>query len=191
MTKYLAGTAFALCLTASAALAEGWTLNADQSRLAFGSVKDSFNGEVHSFEGLTGTVSDDGAVAIEIPLAGVTTNIDIRDERMREFLFNNTPTATLSAMLDMDALSTMQPGDTTTMELASVLSLLGNDVDVSTEIFAARLSDRSVLVTTNDMLFLNTDQLDIDAGIDKLQELASLDSITRAIPVTVRFIFEQ
>lgn len=191
MTKYLVGTALALCLTSTASFAQDWTLDSEDSRLSFGSIKNSYVGEVHTFEGLTGTVNREGVVAIEVPLSGVSTNIDIRNERMMEFVFNSVPSATLSATLDMDAFSSMRPGDTETMELDATLSFLGNDVDVYTEVFVARLSGRSVLVTTNDMLFLDTDQLGIDSGIDKLQELASLDSITRATPIAIRLIFER
>lgn len=191
MTKFLTTTAFALCVTASSALAQDWTLNADASRLAFGSIKNSFIGEAHSFEGLSGSVNAKGDVAIDIPLGGVATNIDIRNERLIEFVFNNAPSATLSANFDMKALKSLRPGDTTTMELDAVLSLLGNDVDVSTEVFVARLSGGRVMVTTNDMIFLDTEELGIDGGIDKLQELASLDSIARATPITVRFVFDR
>ena len=191
MTKYLVGTALALCFTATASFAQDWTLNSADSRLAFGSIKNSYIGETHTFEGLTGTVSSEGIVAIEIPLSKVSTNIDIRNERMAEYVFNSVPSATLAATLEMDALTAMQPGDTTTMEVDATLSLLGKDVDVYTEVFVARLSDDSVLITTSDMLFLDTDQLGIDSGIDKLQELASLDSIARATPITIRLVFER
>lgn len=191
MTKHIFGTALALCLTATGAFAQDWKLSTENSRLAFGSVKNSYNGEVHTFEGLTGMVSADGAVKIDIPLGGVSTNIEIRNERFGEFLFKNAPTATLSAALDMDALSAMKPGETTTLPLEADLSFLGNDIFVETEVFVARMSADSVLVTTNDMLFIDTEELGIDTGIDKLQELASLDSITRTTPITVRFVFTQ
>ncbi|MEL6532735.1 MAG: YceI family protein, partial [Pseudomonadota bacterium] len=49
----------------------------------------------------------------------------------------------------------------------------------------------SVMVTTNDMLFLAADEAGIDGAIDTLMELAGLDSITRAVPVTLRFVFEE
>lgn len=191
MTKMLMSAALTLCMTAGGAMAQDWTLDSDASRLAFGSVKNSYTGEAHTFEGLTGTVDGSGAVSIDIPLANVATNIDIRNERMLEYVFNNAPSATLTAQLDMDDITDLRPGRTMTTEVDATLSLLGNDVNVYTEMFVARLSGRSVMVTTNDMLFLATDELGIDAGIDKLQELAGLDSITRATPVTVRLVFER
>ena len=189
MTKIFKTAAAAVCMMASSVAADGWTLDGDASRLAFGSIKNAYVGEAHSFDALSGSVAEDGAVAIEIGLGAVNTNIDIRNERMVEHVFNSVPAATISAQLDLAALDSMAPGDTKTMELDAVLSLLGEDVSLFTEVFVARLSDDSVMVTTNDMLFLATDELGVDGGIDKLQELAGLDSIARATPVTARFVF--
>ena len=191
MTKFLTSALVALSMTATAAMAQDWTLDTDTSRMAFGSVKNGYVGEVHTFEGLTGSVSRDGDVSIEIPLAGVSTNIDIRNERFAEFVFANAPTATLTAALDMAVLKKMRAGDSKTMELDATLEFLGEEVDVFTEVFVVRTSARDVMVTTNDMVMLATDELGIDASIDKLQELASLDSITRVTPVTVRFMFSR
>jgi len=82
--------------------------------------------------------------------------------------------------------------DTDTSRMAfATLEFLGEEVDVFTEVFVVRTSARDVMVTTNDMVMLATDELGIDASIDKLQELASLDSITRVTPVTVRFMFSR
>lgn len=184
-------TALTFSLIAGAASAQSWTLNTDSSRLAFGSVKNSFIGEVHTFEGLTGSVDRDGMVSVDIPLANVATNIDIRNERLVEFVFENSPSATLSAEIDMDDLKRLRPGESAVIEADVDLSFLGQDVSVFSELFVVRTSGSSVMVTTNDIVYVDTEQLGIDAGIDKLQELASLDSITRAVPVSIRFVFER
>jgi hypothetical protein len=62
MTIYLVGTTLALCLTSTMAFAQDWTLNSEDSRLAFGSIKNSYIREAHTFEGLTGTVSREGVI---------------------------------------------------------------------------------------------------------------------------------
>lgn len=191
MNKSLLAAAVALCMGTTSVAAQDWTLDAEASRLAFGSVKNSYIGEVHTFEGLSGTVSRDGEVAIEVSLADVSTNIDIRNERMGEHVFDGTPSATLSGIIDMDALKSMRPGQSSIIEMDATLSFLGQDIDVFTELFVIRTSPRSVMVTTNDMIMLTTEDLGIDAGIDTLQSLANLDSITRVTPVTLRFVFER
>jgi len=191
MTRTLLSAALALCLTATGAFAQDWTLNPDTSRLAFGSVKNHNIGEVHTFEGLNGTVSRDGNVVVEIPLTGVSTNIDIRNERLGEYVFAGAPMATLSGTIDMAEFKSLRPGKSDIIEMDAVLSFLGQDVDVSTELFVVRTSARSVMVTTNDMVMLTTEDLGIDAGIDILQQLANLEDITRVTPVTIRFVFER
>lgn len=181
----------ALALSTSTAWAAGWTLDNDQSRLSFGSIKSNFIGEVHHFKNLSGHVNSDGNANISIDLSSVETNIDIRNERMIEHVFKAAGNATLTSQLDLAAISTLPVGGTTTIATEASLSLLATDTDFDVELFVARLGDDSVLVTTNDMVFLDTDEAGIDPAIDILQELASLDSITRSVPVTLRFVFTQ
>lgn len=189
MKRILLLTTLVAATVAGTAHAESWKLDGENSRIGFGSVKNHYAGEVHSFGGLTGTVQD-GKAEITIDLASVETNADIRNERMIEHVFKNTPNATLSAELDTEALSAMSAGDTSVMEVDATLSFLGQDIEVFTELFVARMSDERVLVTTNDLLYVDTEELGIDGGIDMLKEIAGLDDITRAVPVTIRMVFD-
>ena len=191
MKTLLSTSALILGLTAAPLLAADWTLNADASRLAFGSIKKNIIGEVHNFDGLSGSVNTDGVAAIEIDLASVETNIDIRNERMAEHVFKFAPKAMSTAQLDMEALSAMEAGQSEVMDVEAVLSLLGVETEFYTEVFVMRTSEKSVLVTSNDMIFLTSEELEIEEGVSKLQELAELPGITRAAPVTLRFVFEQ
>ena len=56
--------------------------------------------------------------------------------------------------------------------------------------FVARLSDDRVLVTTNDMIFVSTYDVGVNAAVDKLMEIAGLPNISRAVPITARFVFD-
>jgi hypothetical protein len=183
-------TAAALALLATTASAEDWTLNGDSSRLAFGSIKKHTAGEVHEFQSLSGGV-ENGMAKIEIDLTSLETYADIRNTRMAEHVFKMAPSASFAAELDMEMLEAMEVGDTAVIDFDGVLSLLGQDVEVYTELFVARMSDSRVMVTTNDMVWLTTEELGIDAGVDKLKELAELSDITRAVPLTVRLFFDK
>lgn len=191
MFKFIqtAATGLAIVLSGMAAQAESWTLDGAASKLAFGSVKFNDTGEVHSFGGLDGTVGTDGAVSLGIDLASVETNIDIRNERMIEFVFQFAPKATVTAQIDMSAMEALRVGESTVIEADGVVSLIGTDVDLYGDLFVMRLAEDKVMVTTDSMIFLSTADAGIDAGVDKLQELASLESITRAVPVTMRLMF--
>lgn len=183
-------TAALLAATATVASAQSWTLNSDQSNLSFGSIKNDYTGEVHTFNALSGTVSDAGIVSIEVDLTSVQTNIDIRDERMIEFVFEAAQTATLSAEIDMAGMEAMAVGDMATIDAFGTLSLLNEDIPVDVALFVARIAENKVLVTSDGMLMISTDDIGVDAGIDMLQELAGLDGITRVTPVTMRLVFD-
>jgi len=80
-----------IAVSASTVLAGGhgpsWNLSNADSKVAFGSVKADVVGEVHQFGSVSGNMNDNGVATIEIDLASVNTNIDIRNERMQEHVF--------------------------------------------------------------------------------------------------------
>lgn len=179
-----------MSMIAGPTLAGDWKLDSTASKIAFASIKNDYVGEVHTFKELSGSVSDEGVADIAIDLSSVETLIDIRNERMAEHVFKMLPSARLTAQLDLSEAQKVAVGDMMTMDVEAVLSLVGTEVDVYTEMVMVRLSEDRVMVMSNDMAFLETDTAGIDEGIDKLQELAGLDMIARAVPVTVRFVFD-
>jgi len=185
----LAAMALALSLVGTNGYAQNWNLVPDASHLAFGSIKKDKIGEVHSFKTLSGSVREDGTVMLSIDLNSVETNIDIRNERMIEHVFKAAGQAELKASVDMAALNTLAVGDTQVIDVVGALSLLGTSVELDAEMFVARLSQDKVMVSTNDMIFLGSEEAGIDAGVSKLMELAKLPGITRTSPVTMRLIF--
>lgn len=193
--KTLAGYVAALSLMAGAAFADGhasWKSVADESSVAFGSVKKNVAGEVHHFGSVMGSVSEAGAVSIDIDLSSVETYIDIRNERMTEHVFQGgTAKATLTGEVDMDDVSGLAVGETTLTDFEGTLNLAGVEADIEAEMLVARLGENRVLVTTADFIMLSTADLGIDAGIDKLMGLAKLPGITRVSPVSIRMVFEK
>ncbi len=181
----------ASAFVAGPTLAADWILKSDSSHLAYGTVKIDDVGEVNSFTNLSGHVSEDGKVEIDIDLSSVETNIDIRNERMIEHVFRKAATATLTAKIDMKEVSGLDVGASTTVDVGAKLSLVGTDVDFDTEMFILRLSETSVMVSTNDMVFISAEDAGVSAGVDKLMELAQLPGITRTVPVTARLMFSQ
>lgn len=181
----------ALALTIVPTFSLAWELDATESVVSFGSIKNDFIGEAHTFSGLSGTVDADGSVSVTIDLTSLDTNIDIRNERMAEHVFQGLATAEISAAVDVAEIKKLRPGQSTTMEVDAVMNLLGNEVDVFLDAFVLKLSPSRVMVSTNTAAYLSTEELGVDAGIDVLQELANLDSITRVTPITLRLMFER
>ncbi|MEM9221410.1 MAG: YceI family protein [Pseudomonadota bacterium] len=178
-------------LSAQAAHADTWTLDGDESKIAFGSIKNNQIGEVSTFKTISGGVDDGGTATVEIDLGSLDTKIDIRNERMIKHVFNAIPSAKVSAAIDMNAVSKLGVGDTMVLPSRATLSFLGKDLNVSAELFIARLAEDKVLVATADMIMFSTTVAGIDPGIDVLREIASLQEITRVAPVTLRLVFER
>jgi len=164
----LAGLALAF---ATPAFAESWTLDGDSSKVAFGSVKKDTVGEVHHFTSVSGSVDDAGKVSVSIDVASVETWIDIRNERIQKMVLNASPKAVLSAQVDAEALGKLAPGDTTLVDVEGTLSLNGNDVPIETSLFVARLSDKKMMVTTDEMIMLSTEEAGIDDGVSQLMKI--------------------
>ena len=176
---------------AAPAYADSWTLDGEASKVAFGSVKKNTVGEVHHFKSVSGSVDDAGKVNVEIDVASVETWIDIRNERIQKMVFDASPKAILTAQVDAEALNKLAPGDTTTVDVEGNLSINGNDIEIATALFVARLSDKKMMVTTDEMIMLSTKEAGIDGGIDQLMKVAKLPGITRVSPVTLRLVFAQ
>lgn len=197
MRKLLIGiaTVFALGISGLPAFAAGhggvsWVLDADASRIAFGSIKKDTVGESHHFETISGTVNGAGDVVIEIDLSSVETWIDIRNERMFEHVFKSMATATLNANVPMDDLMALEVGGMKEVSITGTLGLGGMVVPIEATMFAVRLSEMRVMVMTDEMIFISTADMGVDGGVDMLAELAKLPSITRSIPVTMRLVFD-
>ena len=71
MRKYLiAGLTVLVAALGTTIIADTWTLDGDNSKVAFGSVKKDTIGEVHHFETIAGTVDTSGAVSVQIHPSG-------------------------------------------------------------------------------------------------------------------------
>lgn len=190
--KTLKTLAFTASLLATAPAFAEWKSVDDMSRVAFGSIKGDVTGEVHHFNQVSGTVSDDGKLAMTIDLASIETNIDIRNERMMAHVFDKgKATATLTGEIDMDEVNALKPGDSTIVEVFTTLAFAGTENDIDARMLVVRLAEDKVLVTTEDFLMISTEDLGIEGGIDTLMQLASLSGITRVTPVSVRMVFKK
>lgn len=178
------------CLALPTAAAD-WTLSTDASTLGFVTIKNGDTAEAHSLSGLSGTVAEDGTAAVDIPLVNVETYIDIRNERMRDILFAAVPTATVTAQIDLDSLADLAPGARRTQELEVTLAANGQEVDYFTDVTITRVADDMVAVSTARPLIADARDLGYEGGVEELREIAGLDSISPAVPVSFDLMFSR
>ncbi len=170
-----------------------WSLDNDASQVSFVSVKAGDAGEVHRFNEISGALAADGSASVTIQLASVDTLIPLRDERMREMLFetNLFPTATLMADIDMDALNNMEPGANVDMTVTLKLNLRDQKLELPAELIVARLGDHRLMVSSRKPVIVNAASVDLVEGIEALRAIANLPSISKAVPVSFVLTFEE
>ncbi len=179
-------------IVASAPSMAAWTLNNDASQVSFVSVKAGDAGEVHRFTQITGGLSSNGDATVVIQLASVDTLIPLRDDRMRELLFQTElfPTANLSANIDMAVLNAIEPGESMDMTANLKLDLRNQQVELPAEMIVARLGDDRLMVSSRKPVIVNAASVDLVNGIEALREVANLPSISKAVPVSFVLTFD-
>lgn len=186
-------TLIAVSVLVTAPCLASWHLDNDSSQVSFVSVKAGDAGEVHRFTEISGELSAAGNASVTIQLASVDTLIPLRDDRMREMLFQTDlfPTASLSASVDMDVLNKIAPGESMDMNANLRLDLRDQQVELPAEMIVARLGDRKLMVSSRKPVIVNAASVDLVAGIEALREVANLPSISKAVPVSFVLTFEE
>ena len=189
LSLFAAFTLLSTSLVASASDA-AWTLNGDASRVAYGSIKKNMVGEANYFRTVSGSMTAAGEVKIEIDLSSVETKVGIRNQRMVKYVFGEQASkAMLKAEVDPEIVSKLAPGATASLTTDGTLKFLDKSIDLDVDLFIAKLTDKSFMVTTDKMIMIKAADLGINEGLDTLMGLAKLPSITRVSPVTLRLVF--
>ena len=168
-----------------------WQLDNAQSQLSFVSTKAVDVSEVHRFSELSGAVAEDGAAEITIELASIDSLIAVRDERMRQMLFETElfPRATVTAQLDIGKYTAMQAGDSLVTTEQLLLDLHGVSAGVSAEVLATKVSAERFVVASLRPVIVNAAAFELAAGVEQLREVAGLPSIGGSVPVSFVLTF--
>ncbi|BAJ02492.1 YceI family protein [Shewanella violacea] len=184
MNKLLIG--IFLCTIGGAASAAPWIVDSKNSNVNFISTKKVNVAEVHHFNSFSGQLDDSGKFALTIDLASVWTNIEIRDIRMKELLFEvgMYPTLVLSSQIDLSKLADIPVGATSVMEMSAELSMHQKKQTLPIQVTIAKLSNKQLLVVSTQPVIINAADFGYTPGIEKLREVAGLTSISQAVPVS-------
>ncbi len=192
-TAALAMVAASAC-SQPAPLDEGsWSLDNAQSSLSFATVKAGNVGEAHAFKTLGGLISPDGKATLNIDLASVDTGIEIRDQRMRDVLFEvgAYPQAEVKVQLDPASLASLKAGESKLQDITATLNLHGATSEVAANVRVVRTGADTVLVATTRPIMLDADSLGLGDGVEQLRELAGLPEISHAVPVSFAITFRR
>jgi polyisoprenoid-binding protein YceI len=178
-------------LSPSGAALADWELDNTKSAVNFVSIKNDSVGEVHTFTSLAGFIGAAGNVQMTINLDSVETQIAIRNERMRELLFETVkfPSAQLSAKVEPAVLAEASKGGVITAEVPVTLSLHGKDKTLTVSVVVVGGADGSMRVFTPRPVLVNAADFGLESGVTALQQVAGLKAISLAVPVTLQLLF--
>lgn len=179
----------AVLVGANGALAD-WRLT-DESRVVYVSIKNNGIAENNVISGVSGTLSDDGSLAVALDLATVDTGVDIRNERMRELFFEvaQYASAELTGSIDPAVLAALDAGKSQRLTLPLTVSLHGVQRELSADLLAVPAGDR-VTVTSTAPILVSAADFGLESGVATLRKVAGLDAISRAVPVTVDLVLQ-
>ena len=179
------------CLAAPAQAA--WYLDYESSRLGFVSSRDAGGTENNRFLVMHGNVDEKGQASLRIELDSVQSGVPLRDERLKEHLFDTArfPEATVTAHLDLGPILGLASGAQLEMTLPLRLELHGASHAYRTEVLVTRLDARRFQVVTLSPLILQLADFGLAPGVERLRQLAGLKSIGLSVPVGAVLIFAE
>jgi hypothetical protein len=168
-----------------------WYLDNESSRLSFTSTKNADTAEVHRFLTLHGKVDPQGVAELEVELESVSTGIALRDERIRDALFevDKFPAARINAQLNLQPINDLAPGAQLELRLPLTVQLHGKTHSYNAELLATRLDQRRFQVVTLEPLVMYAQDFDLVPGLKTLRSVAGLSAISLSVPVGAVLIF--
>ena len=182
----------ALVLSASPVLAD-WTLDPERSAVTYVTIKSKDIPENNHFKEMRGQIDDQGQVVVTLMLDSVETLVPIRNERMREILFDtaNYKEAELKARIDPKVLESLAVGQIQRIAAEGHLSLHGQTQTRTLSMMVGRLDANTLMVASTEPLLIEASKFGLSANVEKLREIAGLPSISEAVPVVFVVTFTQ
>lgn len=183
---------FALALVLFSGMTQAqWELDSSNSSVSFISIKNGTVGERHHFTSLVGFVSEDGNVQVAIDLDSVDTLIEIRDERLRELLFETAkfPAAKLHAKILPEVVSAAAQGGLITAEIPVTLEMHGHKQTLNVNVVVIGEGNRRMRVLSAKPILVNAADFGLTGGVAALQKIAGLQSIAGVVPVSLQLLF--
>jgi hypothetical protein len=116
--------------------------------------------------------------------------IPIRNERILEHVLAAKQYATINAKgkVDSKVLAGLKTGESVVVDQALDLTLLTKTQSLTAKVKVTKVSDSQLVVTTVAPIMLDVNKFELNAGVEKLRELAGLKSISPMVPTTFSLV---
>lgn len=185
------GLALVLCALVSAPVQADWSLDPARSHLAFVTIKAKDVAEVNTFKEMTGSIAADGQASVALMLDSVDTLVPIRNERLRQILFDTADykEAVLTARIDAARIKAMAVGEIAEITAEGSLSLHGQTQPMILVVQVAKVADNTLMVASAKPVVVDAAKFGMSDGVEKLREIAGLAAISDAVPVSFVLTF--
>jgi len=180
-------------LAAAVSAQADWQLDPAASTLYYVTSKASAVSEVNGFAMLGGVVDAQGKATLTIDLASVQTNVEIRDQRMREIAFQTEqfPQATVTLQVDAAALDAMAAGSSATASHTALVDLHGVSQELTLDLQLIKLDADSVQVQNAKPLIVAAGSFGLAEAVEQLREIAGLPAINPNVVVDFTLVYHQ
>ncbi len=168
-------------------LTKNWQLNVDLSSLSFITTKNKTITEQHSLKFKQGHLHERRIFNAVIDLNTIDTMIPIRDERLRDILFETDqfPTAEIKASIPTN----LNFNNNTNTSIPFELNLHGKEKSLQAEVMI-QMVDEKLVVTNYNPITVNAKDFALDDAINELTQIASLQGINYDVQVDFKLTFE-
>ncbi len=184
---------FVACLAAAPlTVAAEWAVVPERSEITYLSSKMTGNFstvfENNRFTVFSGSISAAGEVRLEVDLNSVNTGVAIRDERVKEHVFDvkNHPRAMIGLSVGAIGDKPYPPGYTQKVEAS--LTMRGVTGRVKGEVSVVRIGG-GLLIQTVSPILVNAADYGVTEGFETLKDFVKLFNIPTTIPVSFKLFF--
>jgi hypothetical protein len=112
---------------------------------------------------------------------------------MRDIVFKvaENASAKLTGDMNLEAHHDQEIGTSRKVEASIGIELVGQKIDYDVMLLVTRLAENKVMVTPHGVIFLDLEDFELADAIETLRELAGLDRIATAAPMSFYLTFEK
>jgi polyisoprenoid-binding protein YceI len=178
--------------SSSSVAAPLWSLSTTDSYLNFATTKNTHNLEVHNFTAISGDISNSGVATLTIDLNTVNTGVALRDQRMRDLLFQTStyPTATVTVAIPATLLNGLAVGQAAATDISASLNLHGVTGTITTKVSVQKLTSSRILVQSLAPVLVKAGDYSLTDGVEALRAAVGIASISVAVPVDFALVFD-
>lgn len=140
-----------------------------------------------------GYLDKQGNLKMEIELDSVETDISIRNQRIKEWLFETErfPKVEIQSQIDYDWINTLGVHKEVSKVQPLTISFHGKTIQTEASLKIIKLDNNTINVMTQEPIHLNLLELEMMQGLNSLTEVMNLKSIGYLVPVKFQGNFKK